>query len=285
MPFSGETKRRMFEQCLRLCCLCFKQCSTNIEAAHIIDESDGGSNDKKNGIPVCFDCHSDIGHYRKKHPKGNKFSPKELRNRRNGVYELVESGAMYALLITEKLRTAQRMIIPQKDLTPKSPIPEAQKLLERMLSGDAYASGGGKLKLLDSVGRSYVLDKLIKESHRPKVIEVLMQIAESSLLSNDERHVMVERAARQVCLHGDALAKAAFMRCVQTDVLQTVPDDIREALFEEVITIIEHDQFEDVNQLVPALEIHLSTVPKKLHKKFVMAVLVHRYLRKKNSCF
>src|SRR5262249_43766458 len=60
MPFSPDTKTRMFTRCMRHCCLCRKQCGTNIEAAHIIDEAAGGSNDEENGIPVCFDCHQEI---------------------------------------------------------------------------------------------------------------------------------------------------------------------------------------------------------------------------------
>jgi len=92
MPFSPEVKSRMFARCMRLCCLCQKQCGTNIEAAHIIDEAAGGSNDEENGIPLCFDCHQEMGAYRDSHPKGNKFRPDELRVRRDKVYELVESG-------------------------------------------------------------------------------------------------------------------------------------------------------------------------------------------------
>ncbi len=92
MPFSKDTKSRMFIRCMRHCCLCRKQCGTNIEAAHIIDEADGGSNDEENGIPLCFDCHQEIGAYRDSHPKGNKFTPEELRQRRDAVYELVRTG-------------------------------------------------------------------------------------------------------------------------------------------------------------------------------------------------
>src|SRR5437879_760339 len=72
MPFSPEVKSRMFARCMRHCCLCRKQCGTNIEAAHIIDEAAGGMNDEENGIPLCFDCHQEIGAYRDSHPKGNK---------------------------------------------------------------------------------------------------------------------------------------------------------------------------------------------------------------------
>jgi hypothetical protein len=96
MPFSPDVKARMFARCMRHCCLCRKQCGTNIEAAHIIDEAAGGPNDEQNGIPLCFDCHQEIGAYRESHPKGNKFSPGELRSRRDKVYELVQSGQIRA---------------------------------------------------------------------------------------------------------------------------------------------------------------------------------------------
>ncbi len=92
MPFDPAVKTSMFTHCTRLCCLCYKRCGTNIEAAHIIDESAGGSNDEDNGIPLCFDCHQEIGSYNDKHPKGNKFRPEELRARRNRVYKLVAEG-------------------------------------------------------------------------------------------------------------------------------------------------------------------------------------------------
>ncbi len=68
-----------------------------MEAAHIIDEAAGGSNDEENGIPVCFDCHQEVGSYNDKHPRGNKIRPEELRARRDRVYALVEEGKLYVL--------------------------------------------------------------------------------------------------------------------------------------------------------------------------------------------
>lgn len=94
MSFSPEVKSKMFTRCMRHCCLCRKQCGTNIEAAHIIDEAAGGSNDEDNGIPVCFDCHQEIGAYRDSHPKGNKFRPEELKQRRDMVCEVVATGKL-----------------------------------------------------------------------------------------------------------------------------------------------------------------------------------------------
>lgn len=92
MPFDTAVKTAMLTRCHRRCCLCHKQCGTNIEVAHIIDEAAGGSNDKDNGIPLCFDCHQEIGSYNDKHPKGNKFRPNELRARRDQVYQWVAEG-------------------------------------------------------------------------------------------------------------------------------------------------------------------------------------------------
>src|SRR5438046_8576503 len=94
MPFDSAMKTAMFIRCNRRCCLCLKQCGVNIEAAHIIDEAAGGSNDEDNGIPLCFDCHQEIGSYNDRHPRGNKFRPEELRARRDQVYKLVAEGGL-----------------------------------------------------------------------------------------------------------------------------------------------------------------------------------------------
>lgn len=68
----------------RHCCLCGKQCGTDIEIAHINEE---GAPELENAIPLCYDCHAKIGHYRDEHPKGNKYQPDELISRREQVYE------------------------------------------------------------------------------------------------------------------------------------------------------------------------------------------------------
>ena len=97
MPFDPAVKTAMFIRCNRRCCLCIKQCGLNIEAAHIIDEAAGGSNDADNGIPLCFDCHQEIGSYNDKHPRGNKIRPDELRARRDRAYALVADGRIDVL--------------------------------------------------------------------------------------------------------------------------------------------------------------------------------------------
>ena len=68
----------------RHCCLCGKQCGTDIEIAHI-DKEEWAVLD--NAIPLCYDCHAKIGHYRDEHPRGNKYQPDELKSRREQIYE------------------------------------------------------------------------------------------------------------------------------------------------------------------------------------------------------
>ena len=85
--FSEEDKIKCLLWCNRHCCLCGKACGTDIEIAHIIERAKENSNDIDNAIPLCYECHSEIGKYNKKHPKGNKYRPKELKARRDQIYE------------------------------------------------------------------------------------------------------------------------------------------------------------------------------------------------------
>jgi hypothetical protein len=81
--FSEETKRKCLLWCARHCCLCGKDCGVDIEIAHIEREK----NDLENAIPLCYDCHSKIGHYNHEHPRGNRYKAEELVPRRNQIYD------------------------------------------------------------------------------------------------------------------------------------------------------------------------------------------------------
>ena len=48
---------------------------------------DPKQSDIDNAIPLCFDCHADVGHYNTKHPRGRKYSILELKARRDQIYE------------------------------------------------------------------------------------------------------------------------------------------------------------------------------------------------------
>lgn len=82
--FREEDKVRILLWCDRHCCLCGKSCGTNIEIAHIDAK---GPREIDNAIPLCFECHTNTGHYNREHPRGNKYRADELKSRREQVYE------------------------------------------------------------------------------------------------------------------------------------------------------------------------------------------------------
>lgn len=83
MGFSEGDKIKVLLWCDRHCCLCKKSCGVNIEVHHLIP----GDDDIDNGIPLCFDCHSEVGRYNADHPRGTKFKIRELKTRRDQIYE------------------------------------------------------------------------------------------------------------------------------------------------------------------------------------------------------
>ena len=91
MAFPQTVKDEAMVACQRHCCLCHKLKGTKIECHHIVPEADGGPNTFENCIPVCLDCHVEVGTYNPKHPKGTKYSAKELKKRRDGWYEEIKN--------------------------------------------------------------------------------------------------------------------------------------------------------------------------------------------------
>jgi hypothetical protein len=83
MPFSPEVAEQLLVKAHRCCCICHKSTGVKMEVHHIVPEADGGDDSFDNGIPLCFDCHSDVEHYNPRHPKGRKFRPSELRKHRD----------------------------------------------------------------------------------------------------------------------------------------------------------------------------------------------------------
>jgi hypothetical protein len=57
-----------------------------MELHHIQQVADGGKDIFENCIPLCFDCHSDVGSYNSNHPKGRKYSSIELTGHRDNWY-------------------------------------------------------------------------------------------------------------------------------------------------------------------------------------------------------
>ena len=87
-----NVKDQALASCGRRCCICHIFCGTNMELHHIKAEADGGPSTLENCIPLCFDCHAEVGHYNVRHPKGTKYRAGELLNHRDSWF-LTMAGA------------------------------------------------------------------------------------------------------------------------------------------------------------------------------------------------
>lgn len=279
MPFSKDTKVRMFVRCVRICCLCFKACGTNIEVAHIIAEDEGGSNDDDNGIPVCFDCHEEIGAYNLKHPKGNKFTPEELKPRRDQIYSLVESGALQALIIAGRLHGMSVKEIPNKDI-PRSisrssyrPTFEAKSILQdaKTLSTPAETLPL-KLQLLSEHDQAYVLDKLVESFEEGSASDSLMAILSAE--EQGEKDILIfEQVLRRVTLSSEPQIKAKFLSLAPIALLKRTDENLRIAFFTDIIATVEQDQFVQVNKITPTVPRVQDAIPKDLEERYTRALL------------
>jgi len=84
--FSEEDRIKVLLWCDRHCCLCRKACGTNIIIHHIQQKGENLSN-IDNAIPLCLDCHGKIKSYNKDHAVGIAYKIKEIKARRNQIYE------------------------------------------------------------------------------------------------------------------------------------------------------------------------------------------------------
>ena len=274
MPFSIETKTEMFVRSSRLCCLCLKQCGVNIEAAHIVAEAEGGPNDSDNGIPVCFDCHQEIGGYDDAHPKGNKFRPEELKERRNRVYRLVESGIIYAQIIAQRVRSREMPELAPDEPRPPQASAEARRFLDVLKAGKSSRTAGQKLLLLSSEDRAYVLDDLVRSAADSLwALAALAEIVKWKDFSSDEGILLLEQVVRALTFYGKIACKAELLKDIPAAMLAKVYEGVRLAFFADLISIIHQDQFDDVNEVVPAIADHAQSIPPLLYKEYGLALL------------
>src|SRR5579859_1300579 len=279
MPFSVTTKTEMFIRSGRLCPLCLKQCGNNMEAAHIISEKDDGSDDADNGIPVCFDCHEEIGSYNEDHPKGNKIRPEELRARRDRLYKLVETGVIYAQVVAEHARARghgnKKPAFPEEP-RPSTPSAEANRFLKAILSSEDATSGvARKLSLLNERDRAHILDELVRKAttEKQELIRVIGEIVRTPTFPRNEAILVAEQIVRAMTLYGDVSSKTEFLQAFPTDIISAVYEGLRLIFFEDIISIVKRDQFHEVNKIVPPFVDHVDAIPGELHKDYVLALL------------
>jgi len=91
LSFSNKIKEEILVASARHCCVCHRHKGVKVEVHHIVPKEQGGEDVYENAIALCFDCHSDAGHYYAKHPKGTKFSPSELRRHKEEWFKIVKA--------------------------------------------------------------------------------------------------------------------------------------------------------------------------------------------------
>lgn len=282
MPFPSSVKARAFVRCARICCLCFKQCGTRIEAAHIEAEADGGSDGDENAIPLCFDCHEEIGSYNPRHPKGNKFTEEELRQRRDALYQLVEKGVIQAQIVAHRLGAVQQTqgISSATESTEKAaqslaytPSRDAQAVLAQATSAAATVETlPQKLRLIADRDRAYVLDELVQRFNEGPGAEALMRIIETDSDTNQSL-VLLERIVREATLGGDARSRARLMELAPVRLLMQVDEGLRQTFFEDVVSTMERDQYVEVNIITPAVVRVQAALPPEVRKAYVKALI------------
>lgn len=87
MGFPTSVADDVMVRCSRHCCLCGKYAGVKMELHHIKQVADGGDDTADNCIPLCFDCHAEVKSYNPHHPKGKKFTEKELKEHRDKCYK------------------------------------------------------------------------------------------------------------------------------------------------------------------------------------------------------
>jgi len=92
MPFPPKMKTESLARSGRRCCICLRFKGVKVEVHHIVPEAISHDNSLENSITLCFDCHAEVGHYNPKHPKGNKFTPEELKKHRDRLWDLITRG-------------------------------------------------------------------------------------------------------------------------------------------------------------------------------------------------
>jgi len=87
-----ENCQQALIRCRRICCICRRFRPSHIQVHHIVERSEGGTDDFDNLIPACIFCHQ--GHVHATVPFTQRFSAQELKGLRDDVYALVGNGKL-----------------------------------------------------------------------------------------------------------------------------------------------------------------------------------------------
>lgn len=163
-----------------------------MQVHHIIERSNGGSDEPDNLIAICITCHIDV---HTKCPFTRRFTPAELKAHRNAVYELVAKGAL---------------IPPEDDYSPQLISDNAQA----RTSAQSFLKATETKPLLPEA-----LDLLIAAANHPSGYFVFFKVIGGCILNAGNRQFLSEWTARKEATYREAvnqLLVAGLVRA-QTD--------------------------------------------------------------------
>jgi hypothetical protein len=135
-----EVIDRMMVRCGRRCCICRRFRPTKLQVHHIVERSQGGSDDEDNLIVPCFSCHSDM---HTKVPFARRFSVAELKGHRDAVISLVEAGTL-GVADTDDTDEAVALVVREMRAVSKPEIellPEAVEILTKAVGVEGGMQG------------------------------------------------------------------------------------------------------------------------------------------------
>lgn len=161
-------KERVLIESKRFCALCEHQKGVKIEIHHIVQKSKGGSDDFENLIPLCFDCHSEVKSYNPEHPKGNKFSEKELRERLLKFYKRVANNEIPSESPQKApLDHSSSRLSIEKDF---------QEIASAINSPDIYQPNSNFFRKSDDLLRKYRMHSFFSNSNLLDTLDILSDI-------------------------------------------------------------------------------------------------------------
>ena len=84
---------RMMVKCARRCCICRRFQPTKLQVHHIVESSQGGSDEEENLVVVCMTCHSNV---HSTVPFARRFTCQELKGHRDALVGMIMSGTLPA---------------------------------------------------------------------------------------------------------------------------------------------------------------------------------------------
>ncbi|MCH8823016.1 MAG: HNH endonuclease [Planctomycetes bacterium] len=91
MSIPKHIANELLAKCGRICCICRRFRPVHLQVHHIVEQSEGGSDEFDNLIALCINCHSDVHTTR---PFTRRFTPDELKDHRDSVIRLVSEGKL-----------------------------------------------------------------------------------------------------------------------------------------------------------------------------------------------